>query len=164
MEFLKVKLLAHRALTRRRRTTDATATAATYSREQNPSSRILSARRSPGLQRRVRALYGAAECSLSWASIKAHRWTERSTSESTVVDVRAAQTLRRRRALWSTYGQPKLTVVGLVAWQLTSWSCWAPHVQRLQVSRSAGAVGMLEHGNVCKRTACFKVVLDENSG
>ena len=58
VEFPKVALLARRVRTRRRWTTDATATATTCSREQNPSSRISSARRTPGFQSRVRALHG----------------------------------------------------------------------------------------------------------
>ena len=142
VEFLKVALPAHRAHTRRRWTADATSTAATCSREQNSSSRIPPAKRSPGLQRRLRALHGVAECSRYRASIEAQRWPERSAAS--------------RGALWSTYDRPKLIVAGLAARRLTLWSCWAPHVQKLQVSRCGGGVGMLKTG-MCKKTRCFKV-------
>ena len=87
----------------------------------------------------MQALHGVAERSLSWASIEAHRWTERSaTSESTVVDVRAAQTHSRWARCLANDFLAFLELLG------------ATRVQRLQVSRSAGAVDMLEHGNVQK--------------
>eukprot|EP00964_Phaeocystis_antarctica_P005640 scaffold3071_cov59-Phaeocystis_antarctica.AAC.1 len=43
----------------------------------------------------------------------------------------------RRRTLWSTYDQLKLNLAGLAARRVTLWSCWAPRVPRLQVSRGA---------------------------
>ena len=43
----------------------------------------------------------------------------------------------RQRALWSTYDQLKLNLAGLAARRVTLWSCWAPRVPRLQVSRGA---------------------------
>ena len=85
VEFLKVALLAHRALTWRRWTAEATSTVATCSQEQNPSSRIPpgtgNARRPPGLQRRVRALHGVANRSRAQASIDAHAWARRRVGE-----------------------------------------------------------------------------------
>eukprot|EP00964_Phaeocystis_antarctica_P084190 scaffold52990_cov42-Phaeocystis_antarctica.AAC.2 len=44
---------------------------------------------------------------------------------------------RENRTLWSTYDQLKLNLAGLAARRVTLWSCWAPRVPRLQVSRGA---------------------------
>ena len=56
----------------------------------------------------------------------------------------------RRRALWSTYDQPKLSLAGLAARRVTFGSCWAPRVPRLQVSRGATELLVSYSTSMCK--------------
>jgi len=51
-------------------------------------------------------------------------------SASTRIDGPVSTT--RRRPLWSTYDQLKLSLAGLAARRVTLWSCWAPRVPRFE--------------------------------
>ena len=62
-----------------------------------------------------------------------------------------AQLATHQRALWSTYDQLKLDLAGLAAQRVTLWSCWAPRVPRLQVSRGATELLVSYITDMCKR-------------
>ena len=120
--------------------------------EQTLSSRISSARRSPGFRRRVRALYGVAERSPAWASVGAHQWPGRSAASGiTVIDVRSAQTHSRWAHDPATdfvellVGATRADTSGLAR----NRSCWHATCQRTIM---------------CKRNRCFNVELVENYG
>ena len=70
-------------------------------------------------------------------------------SASTRIDGPVSTT--RRRPLWSTYDQLKLSLAGLAARRVTLWSCWAPRVPRLQVSRSTTEPLVSYVTDMCKR-------------
>ena len=70
----------------------------------------------------------------------------------------------RRRPLWSTYDQLKQNLAGLAARRVTLWSCWAPRVPRLQVSRGATELLVSYITDMCKRHRVFKADIRENPG
>ena len=118
--------------------------------EQTLSSRISSARRSPGFRRRVRALHGVAERSPAWASVGAHQWPGRSAASGITVidvDVRSAQTHSR----WARC--PATDFVELLG---------ARSVQIYSGSRAQSELLASQRAGMCKRNGCFKVKLDEN--